>query len=388
MIHEAHRDLMPAGWLADMQEKLDRKLRFAREKAAQHDYIPYTTENGDWAPTWIMHWTNGFWAAEMWQMFLMTGDAAYRDAAVRAEEMMAVGLTVPNFKYLNHDSGFMWLIQSGVHHALEGDQESLDRTLFAANQLAGRYNPNGFIRAWNDPDSEGWAIIDCMLNLPLLYWASRQTGDPRYRLIAQRHADMAMERFVRPDGSVNHIVCFDPETGEFLGSRGGQGYDADSSWSRGQSWALYGFALSYMQTGKREYLDTALRVANYFIACCQETDWIPSCDFRAPDRTLLDNAAGAIAACGLLTIARLLPETQRTPYAQAAKKLLLAMTETCCDWSEEQPAILTKCTVAYHSHERHITMTYADYYLIEAVAMLSGQEMNFWAPDMRGMKDE
>ncbi|MBQ7887980.1 MAG: glycoside hydrolase family 88 protein, partial [Clostridia bacterium] len=194
--------VMPEGWAEQMKVKLEKKMRFAVSKAQGLSYIPYTTQDGEWAPTDICWWTNGFWGAELWQMFLMTGDTRYRDSAVCAERMMDEALH--NIRGFDHDAGFRWLIQSGVRHALEKNQESFDRTLLSANLLAARFNPNGFIRAWNGEGREGWAIIDCMMNLPLLCWASRQTGDPRFKLIAMRHADTAMKHFVRTDGSCNH----------------------------------------------------------------------------------------------------------------------------------------------------------------------------------------
>lgn len=375
--------LLPEGWAEQMKAKMKKKMHFSAEKAAQVNFIPYSTENGEWKESRIGWWTNGFWGASMWQMYQMTKDKFYRDAAVRAEEMMDAALQ--DFKALHHDVGFMWLIQSGVRYAIEQNPESFDRAFFGANMLAGRFNPNGFIRAWNGKDQIGWAIIDCMMNLSLLYWASRQTNDPRFRLIAMRHADTAMKYFVRPDGSCNHIVSFDPETGEYLDNPGGQGIASGSSWSRGQAWALYGFTLSYMMTGKQEYLDTAAKVANYFIACTQATGWIPACDFRAPKKPeIWDNAAGAIAICGLMELADLLPEHQQNAYRSAACSMLTAMEASCADWTENTPAILTKCTSSYHSKEHHITMNYADYYFIEAVnKVLGNTDVFFWAPDAK-----
>ena len=367
-------------WLEETAKKLDDKMHFAVEKANAVDFIPYSTdENGEWRPTHISMWTNGFWPASMWQMYLATKDEIYRDAALRAETMLDEELR--DFKDLHHDVGFMWLIHSGVHYALEKNQDSYDRTLFAANMLAARFNPAGFIRAWNGKGREGWAIIDCMMNLPLLYWASDMTNDPRYRLIAMRHADTAMKYFLRPDGSSNHIVIFDTETGEFIDNPAGQGYVSGSSWSRGQSWALYGFTLSYIATGKADYLAAAKRKAHYFIANCAD-DFIPRCDFRQPaEPNLKDNAAGAIAACGLLELARIVPEHEARSYYNAAVKMLMAMEAHCRDWSKNTPAIFQKCTVAYHDIPgRHSTMNYADYYFIEAINKLRGQKLLFWLP--------
>ena len=367
-------------WVDEMQKRLARKMPFAVKKAREVPFMPYSTENGQWKKTDIGWWTNGFWPATMWQMYRMTGEDLYREEALRAEVMLDEALR--DFKNLSHDVGFMWLIQSGVRYALEGNADSFDRTLFAADMLAGRFNPNGFIRAWNGEGREGWAIVDCMMNLPLLYWATETTGDPRYRLIAMKHADTTIEHFVRPDGSCNHIVIFDAETGAFLDNPGGQGYVSGSSWSRGQSWALYGFVLSWLHTGEQRYLDTAKRIAHYFISQVAD-DWMPRCDFRQPAEPLLrDNVAGNVAACGLLELARALPETEGRFYFDAALRMLKAQEADAANWDLNDPAIFTKCTSAWHDLPgRHITMNYGDYYFVEAVNKLRGDEMLFWYPN-------
>ena len=367
-------------WLEDVAARLHTKMTYAVGKAREVDYIPYSTENGQWKPVHIHWWTNGFWPATMWQMYLATKDDLFRDEAIRTEKMLDVNLE--DFEGLSHDVGFMWLIQSGVRYALEGNTDSYARTMRAAQHLACRYNPNGFIRAWNGEGREGWAIVDCMMNLPLLYWASEVSGDPRFRLIAMKHADTAMDVFVRPDGSCNHIIIFDAETGEVLDNPGGQGYESGSSWSRGQAWALYGFTLSYLHTGKQEYLDTAKRVANYFISQITD-DYIPRCDFRQPAEPVLkDDTAGAVAAAGLLVLSQQLPELEAVTYYDVAVKMLRAMEREDINWELNDPALLQRCTAAYHDIPcRHITMNYADYYFVEAIHMLRGQKMLFWYPN-------
>ena len=379
-VKETQGNKARAEWVEQMAEKLDAKMTFAVKKANEVDFMPYSTENGQWKETRIGWWTNGFWPATMWQMYLLTGKQLYRDEAVRTEAMLDEALR--DFKNLSHDVGFMWLIHSGVRYALEKNQDSYDRTLFAAEVLAGRFNPNGFIRAWNGEGREGWAIIDCMMNLPILYWASEVTGDPRYRLIAMQHADTSIRNFVRDDGSCNHIVIFDANTGEFLDNPGGQGYESGSSWSRGQAWALYGFTLSYLHTGKQEYLDTAKRVAHYFISECME-DFVPRCDFRQPaEPDLKDNAAGNIAASGLLELSRVVPELEGRIYYEAAMRILQAQEATCADWTETTPAIFTKCTSAWHDIPgRHMQMNYGDFYFLEAIGKLLGEKRLAWYPN-------
>ena len=130
---------------------------------------------------------------------------------------------------------------------------------------------------------------------------------------------------IRPDGSSNHICCLDPMTGEMLDNPGGQGYESGSSWSRGQAWALYGFALSYRHTGDQKYLDAAKRVAHYFIANLVRSDFLPLCDFRQPSEPVYyDSTAGACAACGFLEIAEHVGELEKPLYVDAAMRVLKA----------------------------------------------------------------
>lgn len=364
-------------WAEQMLEKLQRKAFYAIQKANNLPYLPYTVENNQWKPgpfDGLCWWTNGFWPAEMWQMYAATQDEQYLAEARRAGAMLNTAFD--DFSHLHHDVGFMWRISAGFDFDMTGDRQSREQALYAANLLAGRYNPNGFIRAWNE-DRTGWAIIDCLMNLSLLYWASEQTNDPRFRLIAQNHADTVLQHFIRADGTSEHIVIFDPETGAVVDKPGGQGYGKGTVWSRGQAWAIYGLAISYRHTGRAAYLNASRRVADAFISCVCG-DWLPDCDFRQPAEPVVkDDCAGAIAACGLLELADLLGDAGE-PYQAAAYSLLRAMDENHADWSDAYPAILTHCTGSYHTPDRHIAMVYGDYYLIEAVCRLLGNWKLRW----------
>ena len=361
-------------WLSSMQKKLHHKMMYAVEKAQTLDGIPYTTKDGEWMTgpfDGICWWTNGFWSGAMWQMYLMTGDDRYVKEAARGEKLLDAALE--DYWHLHHDVGFMWRLSSATSYDLTGDEISLKRAMIAANLLAGRFNPLGFIRAWND-DCQGWAIIDCMMNLSLLYWASEINGDPRFRKIAMQHADTAMKCFVREDGSCEHIVIFDPETMAVLEKPGGQGYCPGSSWSRGQGWAMYGFMISYRYTREKRYLETAKKVADYFLSCIGE-DGIPDADFRAPKEDVRkDNVAGALAACALIDLSR---ELEDGHYMDAALWLLQAMENQDADWSQNCPAIFKRCRASWSSKE-HQTMQYGDYFFIEAINKLSGNDYRMW----------
>lgn len=248
----------------------------------------------------------------MWQLYHGTKEELYQKAALENERKLDQNLM--NYGGMDHDSGFKWLTTSVAHYRLTGDQASKNRGLLAAANLAGRFNPVGnFIRAWNDEGdgrNAGWAIIDCMMNLPLLYWAYKETNDHRYLHVAKFHADTTMKHFVREDGSVKHIVEFNPDTGECVQEIGGQGYGVGSAWTRGQAWGLYGFVLSYLHTKESRYLSCAEKIARYFMDNTPENGIIPV-DFRQPMTCRWeDSSASVIAACGLLELAKLVENKQ------------------------------------------------------------------------------
>ncbi|MCM1542868.1 MAG: glycoside hydrolase family 88 protein [Blautia sp.] len=339
-------------------------------------------------------WTNGFWAGILWQLYSVTKDERYAEIARHTEDVLhsclseATGLAT-------HDIGYLFLPSAVLDYKLTGSEDALNDATVAANLLAGRFNPaGGFIRAWGgkvlpgfcpgDPQmhTAGVTIIDCMLNLPLLYWASEISEDPRYRLIAMRHADTAMKYFVREDGSVIHIVEFDPVTGEYVNDFGGQGFQKGSAWARGQSWGLYGFTASYKHTRKQEYLDTAGKIAGFFLSCIPEDGLIPE-DFRQPDEPWVqDDIAACAASCGLIELAQLVSEDEGRAYLDAALKMLKAISEKSADFNPETDGITLRGSTAYHVRDRvhgwNKNYVYADYFFLEALLKLKGQGVYIW----------
>lgn len=377
-------------WVNQTIDKIREKMSWVSEK--NREKIPYTTdESGNYddrsnpekelgQDDGLNWWTNGFWGGIMWLLYQDTGEERYSEIARISEYRMEQ--CFDDYYGLHHDVGFMFQPTAAADYRLTGNPRSRKTAMHAANLLSGRFNPAGrFIRAWNGvekEDTRGWAIIDCMMNLSLLYWASEESGDPRFRQIAMLHADTAMEHFIRPDGSVNHIVEFNPESGEMVRTLGGQGYREGSSWTRGQGWAVYGFMISYIHTGKQEYLDTAKRVAHYCMANIPENGIIPV-DFRQPPEPALEDSCGAcVIAGGLLEIARCVPEAEQEMYRRAAVKILKAIDETRADWEKGCDAIVQNCSAAYHNPRHHVTMSYADYYFIEAVYKLGNKGTLLW----------
>lgn len=372
-------------------ESLFQKMeyKFEAECRRMGEKIPYRTEDGlyrtDYGEKDIYWWTNGFWAGILWKMYHVTGKELYCRSARTVEVKLDKALH--GFMGLHHDTGFMWLHSAVADYRLTGSEEARVRGLTAASVLAGRYNPMGqFIRAWNQENveegdnCEGWIIADSMMNIPLLYWASEELGDPRYYYMAKTHADTVRRTLVREDGSCGHIACLDPDTGELEEIRPGQGYSARSSWSRGQSWILYGFALSYRYTKDPDYLDVAKKAAHYFISNIALTGYIPLCDFRQPQEPVYwDSSAGLCAACGLLEIADHVRDEEKQLYRRHAELILENIAEKCCDWNPDTDAIVRQCKVDYHSTgEQHTDLIYADYFLAEAVLRLSGKDFLIW----------
>ena len=368
-------------WIDEAFARACEKFARGARKAAEQGIIPYMADGDHYAGapfdgnSW---WTGGFWPGMMWQLYAATGEEGFREEALRVEELLTREFRT--FDLLNHDVGFMYLLSTGAHYRLTGDAQARTDTLHAATLLAGRFNPVGFIRAWPGEDRTGYAIIDCMMNLCLLHWASEQTKDPRFEAIAKIHADTTMREFLREDGSSCHIVIFDSKTGKALERPGGQGYAPGSSWSRGQAWALYGFTLSAINTSEARYLDTARRCAKYFMANIRE-DGLTDCDFCQPkDEERIDNIAGACAACGLLELANLVGGQEGETYREAAMRLLRALNDLCADWSEGSLGILQKCTASYHNDGagRHVNILYGDYFFVEALCKLRGTDARLW----------
>lgn len=367
-------------WAEDTYQKTVTKI--FEECKRVGDRIPYIAEDGvyreDKAQTDIVWWTNGFWPGILWQMYHATGEEMYKETAERVEDKLDRALDL--YTGLHHDVGFMWLHSAVADYRITGKERSRARGLHAAHLLAGRYNPRGrFIRSWNR-DRSGWVIVDSMMNIPLLYWARDELGDPRFGYVAEDHADTILAKTVRGDGSCNHVIVLDPADGALLETPGGQGYASGSSWSRGQAWAVYGFALSYRYTKKIEYLDAARRVASYFIAQTDRTGHVALVDFRAPARPVYyDSTAAVCAACGLLEIAEHVPEMEKAFYIEAAVKMLKATDERFCNWDPQYDSIVQMGSGSYHTeHDRHVPIIYGDYFLLEAVLRLLDRDILLW----------
>lgn len=364
-------------WLSKTWDNVVAKMEEVSVRS--YNKLPYTTINGehnDMKETNVTFWTNGFFGGMMWHLFADTKKEVFRKTAENGELLLDKALEI--YDPLHHDVGFMWMLTSGANYQLTGNRRSYLRASYAANTLAARFVLKGnYIRAWSY-GIKTRSIIDTMMNLSLLYWAADVHKDERFRQIAMAHADMTMAQHIRPDGSVIHVVNHDDATGEPIEAMVGQGYSETSSWSRGQAWAIYGFILSYIHTGKQEYLDTAKKVAHYFIAAVSD-DYLPRLDFRSPEEPVYyDSTAGAIAACGLIELSKNVPEYEGKMYFNAAMRLLKNMKAHFCDWDKNTDAILTMGSEAYETGNKNIPIIYGDFFFVEALYKLRGNTQLFW----------
>lgn len=277
-------------------------------------------------------WTSSFWTGMLWLAYEITGDDRYRRVAEiqldsykkRIERKICVD---------THDLGFLYSLSCVAAYKLTGNTEARHTALKAAELLAGRYFDRAeIIQAWGDlrdPEQRGRMIIDCCMNLPLLYWSSRETGDARFHEIAHSHAKKAAEYIVREDASTFHTFYMDVETGEPQYGKTHQGYSDESCWSRGQAWGIYGFPLSYVYTGDWSLIELSKKLANYYINRLPE-DYICYWDliFTGGEEKK-DSSAAAIAACGLLELSKHLPlsEGYKRSYENAALKILKSLSE-------------------------------------------------------------
>jgi len=362
-------------WINRIYKKLEIKL----EKTATdvQDIIPYRVdENGKYTDMrqnrkrGIVWWTNGFYGGLLWLMYEHTKKEVFKTAAKKQEIMLDDAFKA--YDGLHHDVAFMWNLTSKPAYLFDGNHDSKVRALMAANILAARANIKGkYIKAWNNVD---YTIIDSMMNIPLLYWASKEINDDRYRCIAEMHADSTIKHHIREDGSVVHIANHYTDRDEIIETLAGQGCAVGSSWTRGQAWAVYGFVLSYIYTQEQRYLDTAIKVTDKFISEAEKFGWKIPCDFNQPeDCDYLDNSASLCAVCGMIELYKI---TKEDKYLQFAMKILMSLEEDL-DFGEENQSIVQNSMELYDSGEQ-LDLIYADFFLAEALLKLRGSEFLIW----------
>jgi unsaturated chondroitin disaccharide hydrolase len=318
------------------------------------------------------NWFCGFWVGLLLAAYLRTGDETYLRIANERLSLVAPRASDGN----THDIGFIFYSSAIAAYHVTGDATHAELAAKAADQLRKRLimTPKGsYISAWGPLDDERGrrsSAIDTMTNLPLLYWAAQYRNDASFTLAGEAHALMTRDAFIRPDGSTYHAVEYDLETGKRQRGFTFQGYADESAWSRGQAWAIYGYARTAEATGKRDYLHLAERLADYFLARTGPT-LIPYWDFDDPaiPNAPLDTSAAAIVASALLDIADLHPDpAHEAAWRKRARDILSALCEHHLAKDDAHRGLLRHgCYSKPHNQGVDSAVMFGDFFFAEAL---------------------
>jgi unsaturated chondroitin disaccharide hydrolase len=347
-----------------------KQVRKLIEKHPQ--FYPLYTQNGVWkheGPTWT-DWGDGFLPGMMW-IFQKHSERDSPESKYWLEH--AIKYTKPLEARKTdrevHDLGFLFLSTYYRWYRVSRDPAQRDVLIEAGKTLALRFQEKGqYLRSFVGHNS---LFIDTMMNVGIIFYAARETGDRRLRDIAIRHSLTTRRALVRGDGSTGHEGIFDTDTGEFLRQTTHQGYRGDSCWSRGLAWALYGFTTCYEYSRDPHFLETAEACADYYISH-SPSDGIPPWDFNAPaeNRTLLDTSSAAIVAAGLLRLCRLAPDSLKGHfYWSSAVRILVALCEKHLTVSDPKWEGILRGGV-YHVHKGlgvDESVMWGEYFFTEAL---------------------
>lgn len=372
---------------------VERVMRVAARKLAAHDeahpekiHYPTDAKGAKWRTVSYRDWVSGFYPGTLWYLYEYARGAKWAEAEqwrARAEAWTA-GLEKQQFDNTHHDTGFVIFDSFGNGFRLTENPAYPPIIKRTAQSLASRYIPEtGLIRSWGKigDTKKSTVIIDNMMNLELLVWSARNGGTTLdggdLLKIATSHADRSAELFFRPDGSTYHVVEVDPTTGAVQRRRTEQGKADESTWSRGQTWAIYGFAYMYEATKEPRYLQASLKAADFYLSKLP-ADFVPPSDFDSQLTGLefKDSSAAAIAASAFLRLHRLVdtPELKKK-YLDAATGTLRALTSAPY-FSEgaDKASLLVYAARNYHPDPNHAltntSLIWGDYYLLEALLQL------------------
>jgi unsaturated chondroitin disaccharide hydrolase len=367
-------------------QQLTNMMKNAKDPAA----IPKTTsKDGSLKTVDIYDWCSGFYAGSLWRMYELTKNEKWKKEAIRWTEKLEPVKTMT----ANHDIGFMMFSSYGNAYRLTGDPNYKDVLLRAAKSLVTRYYPGaGVIKSWNyqkawDGKTEWFfpVIIDNMMNLELLFFASKESGDPMFRNIAIKHAEMTMKNHLRANFSSYHVVDYDSVSGVVKHKGTNQGLSDESTWSRGQAWGIYGFTMVYRETKDIKFLRVAQKMADFYLDHPNlPADKIPYWDFNVSDSAYKpqwdyhpeqypviprDASAAAITCSALMELSQF-SGNKSSKYLQAASEILYSLSgpSYCAKPGQNNNFLLMHCVGDFpYGLEIDVPLNYADYYFLEAL---------------------
>lgn len=356
--------------MTTLKKTLQKAQQHYKAQLKQHtdsEKIPATIDtSGNVQTVTADNWVSGFFPGTLWYLYEYTNDDFWKKNA----EKWTAALSDEQYNTTTHDLGFMIFCSFGNGYKNTKANEYKNIIIQSAKSLCTRYNhKTGCIRSW---DFNGWweqypVIIDNMMNLEMLLWAAKNTNDTIFSHVADKHAITTLNNHFRDDFSSYHVVDYDTLTGKALRKGTFQGYADNSSWARGQAWALYGYTMMYRETGNNTYLKQAENIADYCINNLPD-DYIPYWDFDAPDipNTPRDASAATVMASALIELSQL---TDKKKYLTTAENILmkLASPDYVAKPNTNGNFLLMHSVVSKpHNAGVDVPLNYADYYFIEA----------------------
>jgi unsaturated chondroitin disaccharide hydrolase len=315
-------------------------------------------------------WGSGFFGGTLWYLYEYSQDQKWKDVA----HLWSMAVAKEQYNTTTHDLGFMVFCPFGKGYQLTGDSTYLNILMQGAKSLSTRFDANrGVIKSWDSfRDYDFPVIIDNMMNLDFLFWATKHSGDSSFYKLSVEHADVTMANHFRPDHSSYHVVCYDG-SGKALAQVTHQGYSDSSAWARGQAWALYGYVVMFRETGDKKYLNHAMSIADFYLNHPNlPADKIPYWDFNAPKipNEERDVSAAAIFSSGLLELQGYVDKETADRYVAEAREMLVNLSQKPyrTEYGEAGDFLL-KHSVGHKpgSIEVDVPLIYADYYYIEAL---------------------
>lgn len=377
------------------QDEMNQALDFASNQIINN--LPEFTymfqnaysEGGFYKPIENDYWTTGFWTGEIWLAYEHCKDERIKEAGLiqvdsflnRIDQKIGVD---------HHDMGFLYSPSCVAAYKLVGSEKAREAAIKAADQLITRFHPvGGFIQAWGAMDEQDnyRLIIDCLLNLPLLYWATEETKEEKYREIADKHILTAIKNVIREDYSTWHTFYFNMETGEPDHGATCQGYRDGSAWARGQAWGIYGSALAYRYTKREEYVEVFKNVSQYYLEHLPK-DMVPYWDLEFGEGSTepRDSSSASIAACGMLEMSKYLKEVDAAYYTKLAKQMMKSVVDSyAVKDSKESNGLVLHSTYSNHSPYNtcnHYGIdecnSWGDYFYMEALTRMTKGWNQYW----------
>jgi len=318
-------------------------------------------------------WCSGFFGGALWYLSEYTKDTSIRSAA----NVWTEALDKEQYNKTTHDLGFMLYCSFGNGYRLTKNAAYKAILLNGAESLSSRFNPNvGLIKSWDGFKGYKYpVIIDNMMNLEFLFWASKVSGNKKYYNICVSHADKTLKNHFRPDNSSYHVICYD-SVGNVIAKKTAQGFADSSAWARGQTWGLYGYTVMYRETKDKKYLEQAIKIANFYIHHANlPKDKIPYWDFNSPfiPNDARDASAAAIAASGLLELSTYVNKELSKIYFSFAEDVLQSLSSDTYFAAEGNQHFLLKHSTGNKpaNSEVDTAIIYADYYYLEALIRYS-----------------